>query len=128
MTIKLWLDDERLPPVGWTWAKNYAECVELLRKHGHTVAELSLDHDLAIAHYLGDPTAEKTGYDIALWMVERNVWPAVVRIHSANPVGRERMASMVRRNAPASTTLILDPPGGTSAGTAAAIKARLEGR
>lgn len=109
--VRVWLDDERLPPIGWTWAKNYAECVMALESGN--VVELSLDHDLGIEHYLNEPTKERTGYDVCLWLAERGGWPPVVRIHSANPAGRERMASVVQRYAPSSTRLVMMPPGGS---------------
>ena len=47
---------------------------------GNQVDELNLDHDLG---------SEDTSRPIVLWLAERGVWPAVVRVHSANPVGVE---------------------------------------
>lgn len=52
------------------------------------VTEISLDHDL------GDD-AHGTGYDVIAWIEEavvtRGFKPPRITIHSANPVGRDRM-------------------------------------
>jgi len=83
--MKLWLDDIRPAPEGWVLVKTALDAIVALR-HGK-YEEISLDHDL------GDGG---TGYDVLLYIeaeVHRNqdykcpmIW-----IHSANPVGRQRM-------------------------------------
>lgn len=45
--IKLWLDDERVPEEGWTWAKSVHEAMRILNEDV-VVIEMSLDW------YLGD--------------------------------------------------------------------------
>lgn len=83
---RLWLDDLRPAPSGWLWVKTAWEAIDALQRGG--VAEVSLDHDL------GEPAAG-TGYDVAEWIeveayhgrVARLRW----RVHSANPIGAERM-------------------------------------
>lgn len=86
--VKLWLDDLRTPPPGWTWAKTFDEAVEIL-KTGLVVAA-SLDHDLGL---------EKTGYDVVCWMEENDVWPKNgVSVHSMNPVGRAKMQVVIENN------------------------------
>lgn len=42
--VKVWLDDVRDAPSGWTQARTPEEVIELLRSG--TVTQLSLDHDL----------------------------------------------------------------------------------
>jgi hypothetical protein len=88
--MKIWLDDERLPPdVTWTHVKTPEAAIRLLATK--QVEELSLDHDLG----LGGPP-ERTGYDVLLWL-EREVEarhvkpPAHITIHSANLGARRRM-------------------------------------
>jgi hypothetical protein len=89
--VRVWLDDLREAPAGWVRIKTPEEAIELLR--AGEVTELSLDHDLG----LDTEDAERTGYDVLLWL-ERRVaeerWrfplPSI-RVHSANPVGRARM-------------------------------------
>lgn len=99
MTTNLWLDDVRpCPFVGWIWAKNYQEAVEVMTKY--TVIQAQLDHDLSAEHYLPATHAgqfvEKTGYDFVMWMEQNNCWPIQPPIvHSWNPVGARRMAQVI---------------------------------
>lgn len=106
--IRVYLDDIRTPPEGWTLVKTYEECVEALLTG--EVEHLSLDHDLADEHYallLPDEEfdysefKERTGYDVCKWMVENNVWPKTsITLHSANPPGRENMRVLINANKP----------------------------
>ena len=84
--MKLYVDDIRIAPEGWTQAWNADEAVEFLETG--TVAELSLDHDL------GDPDA-LTGYDIMCWleamMYEEKFSLPEINFHTANPTGRDNM-------------------------------------
>jgi len=83
--LKIWLDDKRPAPEGWTWVQTpYAACYFM--EQGD-VEEISLDHDLGL--YLVDGT-EMTGNDVVI-AIERaayeGVWsyvPKTIRIHSAN--------------------------------------------
>lgn len=92
--IKIWVDDVREAPRGWHWAKTYTEAVEMIETLNWT--EISLDHDL------GDTQdgREFTGYDVLLYIVEK-AWNGesvgIVHIHTANPVGRERMLGTIQR-------------------------------
>jgi hypothetical protein len=90
--VKVFLDDERPTPGGWVCAFTAPEAIELLTTG--QVTELSLDHDLG-------PEDAGTGYDVCLW-VEEKVFsqdfctkdpftPPIMSVHSANPVGRQRM-------------------------------------
>lgn len=87
--MRLWHDDIRPAPEGWTWVKTNDQA----RKHlaGGEITEISMDHDLEFA----DPSSShiETGYDLAVWMVENNLVPEKIVIHSWNPVGVKRMAS-----------------------------------
>lgn len=98
--MKLWLDDIRDPSyfgnLNWIWAKTADEAIELLKTG--KVIEASLDHDLTIQQTLGRNDKEKTGYDVVLWMEENNVYPPNgVKVHSMNPVGRERMEVVLNK-------------------------------
>lgn len=89
--MKVYLDDTRQAPEGWVRCY-WPDEVILLLLTGE-VTELSLDHDL------GDDS-RGTGYDVLLWMEETVVKngfeggfiPPRIAIHSANPVGRQRMS------------------------------------
>ena len=85
--MKIYLDDERTPPVGWTLVGTPAEVIALLKTG--KVTQLSLDHDLG-----GDDTIG-TGYDVLLWIEEQvylhNFKPPMMKIHSANSSARDKM-------------------------------------
>jgi hypothetical protein len=92
--MKLWIDDLRPAPGGWTWAKTSAEALEVLLGEGVDISEMSLDHDLG---------GEDTTRPVVLWLAEFGNWPATVRIHSANPVGVTWLTGMVERYGPGVT-------------------------
>lgn len=92
--MKLFLDDLRPVPDGYEVARTYEECVKLLSEN--EVDTLSLDHDLG---------TKKTGYDICLWLVENEVHPNKILIHSANPVGQKNMIQLLNRYMPMETEL-----------------------
>lgn len=83
--MKVFLDDERATPEGWTRVYWPSEAIELLKTGA--VQELSLDHDL------GDD-ARGTGYDVILWIEEevvlRGFSPPRIVVHSANSAARDR--------------------------------------
>lgn len=97
-TLRIWLDDERTPPgKSWVWLKTPDEVISRLRfaidsgKRPDNI-EVSLDHDL------GDDVSIGTGYDVLVWIEqhvsEGNACPAqLIHLHTANPVGRARMAA-----------------------------------
>lgn len=84
--MKLYLDDIRTAPEGWTRVYWPDEAIALLQQGN--VTDISLDHDL------GDDS-RGTGYDVVKWIEEavitRGFVPPQIIIHSANPVGRDRM-------------------------------------
>jgi hypothetical protein len=89
--MKVYLDDERPTPPGWTRAYTGHEAIALLSTGQVTI--ISLDHDLGL------PEAG-TGYDVCLWLEEQVILngftPPEIKIHSANPVGRQRMQAAVK--------------------------------
>jgi hypothetical protein len=84
--MKVYLDDERNTPEGWTRVYWPDEAVSLLTSG--EVVEISLDHDL------GDDE-RGTGYDVILWIEEavalRGFNPPIIVVHSANSSAREKM-------------------------------------
>lgn len=84
--VRLWLDDLRPAPPGWVWVKTVPAALALLRRG--LVGEVSLDHDLG-------EDGGGTGYDVASWIEEEAFHVRLPRlrwaVHSANPIGRERM-------------------------------------
>ena len=89
--MRIFLDDERKTPEGWTRVYWPDEAIALLQSD--RVLEISLDHDL------GDD-ARGTGYDVIVW-IEREVAlsgfkPPKITVHSANPAARNRMLAGIR--------------------------------
>ena len=89
--MKVYLDDERATPEGWTRVYWPSEAVELL-KSGR-VTEISLDHDLG-------NDERGTGYDVVLWIEEQVVLhgfvPPKMSVHSANVSARTKMEAGIR--------------------------------
>jgi hypothetical protein len=94
--LKLWLDGERRPPnESWTWFDNAEAMIRALAKLHKQVKLISLDHDL------GSDTLYGTGYDV-VEQIEAWVWQRpdfvcpTIYIHSANPVGRQKMIQAIK--------------------------------
>ncbi len=89
--MKVYLDDERTTPDGWTRVYWPDEAIELL-KSGEVV-EISLDHDL------GDDD-RGTGYGVVLWIEEQvalhGFVPPAMKVHSANVSARNKMENGIR--------------------------------
>ncbi|GAB1619854.1 cyclic-phosphate processing receiver domain-containing protein [Pseudomonas putida] len=84
--MKVYLDDQRPEPAGWTRAYWPDEVIQLLQSQ--QVEVLSLDHDL------GDDE-RGTGYDVITWIEQEvalgNLTPPLILVHSANSVAAKRM-------------------------------------
>jgi hypothetical protein len=108
-TVKLYLDDVRPCPPGWTLARTVAEAVAIMQRF--TVTEASLDHDLGAcdACMVRDPLAAMRlhcehvpdGRAFVRWMVATGCWPAAAPVvHSMNPVGARAMRDLIARHWP----------------------------
>jgi hypothetical protein len=90
--MKIWLDDIREAPPGWTRCLRPDEVIEHLQ--GGEVEELSLDYDLGLVDEQG---TDWNGENVLRWIEEQVVSQGaaihlpIVHIHSANPVGRQRL-------------------------------------
>lgn len=94
MAIKIWLDDIRPAPDGYTLVRSVNEAKSLIdfcEHNGRPIKELNLDHDLGdYAKDGGD------GIKLVLWLAEtRRYYP--VALHTQNVVGRENMQAIVDR-------------------------------
>lgn len=110
--MNLWLDDVRPAPIGWLHVKNITDA-KLHLEAGH-VERASLDHDLGACEPCMDLWRARawadamphcshvgTGYDLCVWMAETGHWPKEPpTVHSANPVGRDRMRGVIHRYFP----------------------------
>ena len=103
--MKLWLDDSRKAPEGWTWYTCPWKALRHVLALEANITEWSLDHDL------GPNTP--SGYDfisMILLLIDRGLKvhvPDNVGLHSMNPVGRDNMVMVlkeIRRRQHDSTT------------------------
>ena len=97
--MKLWLDDERPAPDGWVRVSSVLEALQILGARTD-IEEISLDHDLAEFDPLEG--TEATGYTLLCtleqWAEAGDVdhIPAVIQVHSPNPVGRMNMKAAIQ--------------------------------
>ncbi len=106
MSKVLWLDDIRDPVkfgfLGADWVYNAQDAIDALMYGNYTFA--SLDHDLSIQATIGTASEkelkEETGYTVILFLEEHpEYWPSEgVRVHSANPVGKQKMETVIKRH------------------------------
>ena len=102
--MKLWIDDVRPAPDGYVWCKTVNEakliitCVSRMRDiecsdNLPVIDLIDMDHDAGenYAQYGGD-------YIRLLDWIEETGLNYPIRIHSMNPVGRENMRAIIRRN------------------------------
>jgi hypothetical protein len=79
--MRLWLDNARPAPAGWTLARTLDEAKRLLSSQG--VERASLDHDL---------DGGETGMQLLEWMKETGHWPRYApKVHSGNVEAAAKM-------------------------------------
>ena len=98
--MKLWIDDVRPAPEGYIWCKSVidARCVI---KHPDLWAKNKKDCKIElidIDHDAGDYVDDGGDYIKLLDWLEETGRNYPIRIHSMNPVGRENMRAIIRRN------------------------------
>lgn len=102
----LFLDDVRKEPQGWDVVRSYEAFVDYIEANGCPDV-ISFDHDLADAHYFQyleweksgkefdyNRPEEKTGYHCAKYLLEKNLIPSRVIVHSYNPVGARNIYNL----------------------------------
>ena len=98
--MKLWIDDVRLPPESlvptYIWAQSVNDAkhvIEQIESGMYNGLELiDIDHDA------GDFAEDGGDYIKLLDWLEETGRNYPIRIHSMNPVGRENMRAIIRRN------------------------------
>ena len=98
--MKLWIDDVRPAPEGFIWCKTVEEakaaiCVLELHttvNESNRITLIDTDHDA------GDYASMGGDYIKLLDWLEATNRSYPIRIHSMNPVGRENMRAIIRRN------------------------------
>lgn len=96
---KLWIDDLRLPPEGWDWAKSSHEAIDLIDNYNGGYETISFDHDLG---------GEDTGMLVLNWMANdlpAERWPSRILVHSYNPIGAKHLFDLAVLYKPEGTTV-----------------------
>lgn len=104
---KLYLDDIRKPPDdSWIVVRNFEAFANWIEANGLPDI-VSFDHDLGHGQAYTKPRGKrvwipraefeqiKDGYDCAKWMLLNYGMPKDCRVHSANPVGAERIKNLL---------------------------------
>lgn len=97
--MKLWIDDVRIPPESfipsYIWCKSVIEAeaaIIVYEEANHPFELIDIDHDA------GDFAKDGGDYIKLLDWLEETGRNYPIRIHSMNPVGRENMRAIIRRN------------------------------
>ena len=86
---KLWLDDAHRPPSeGWVWVTTVDAALEILATG--TVVEASFDNDIY--------PFERDGIEVVEWMIDHQVFPRLVAVHSANVAASDWMCGLLQRS------------------------------
>jgi len=99
--LKLWVDDIRPAPDGYTWVKSVNEAIYFIANrniiHGDdtywTIALIDLDHDAGVFANQGGDYIK-----ILDWMEEQGINDIPIHLHTMNPVGRENMRRIIQHN------------------------------
>ena len=92
--LRIFLDDFRAAPTGWTLVRWPEEVITLLM--AQPVDEISLDHDLG-----EEGQDARTGYDVLPWIeaqvVVNGFVPPIIYAHSSNSSAVERMKAAIEK-------------------------------
>ena len=101
--MKLWVDDMRLAPNGYRWARSVYEakicCCQLIKPNKILqIEEINLDHDSGKYHYLGGDYIELLKWLENKQRLENWIIKTKFHIHSMNVVGVQNMRAIIERN------------------------------
>lgn len=96
--MKLWVDDVRPAPEGYTWVKSVNEAKNAI-KYFICCGFWDDDIDLIdIDHDAGDYSTDGGDYIRFLDWLEMQGYNFPIRLHSMNPVGVQNMRTIIQRN------------------------------
>lgn len=97
--MRLWIDDVRPAPEGYIWCKSVYTAITKITRHTYTsLRDIDPIEIIDIDHDAGDYVQYGGDYIVILDFLEENNLNYPIHIHSANPVGRENMRRIIRRN------------------------------
>ena len=89
--VSIWIDDLRPEPASFRRCKTYAEAIAAIDHFSKCEGGIDLvcfDHDLG---------EEKSGYDVAKYIVENQIPIGGYIVQSMNPVGRKNICELLDR-------------------------------
>ena len=84
--MKIFVDDQRPAPSGWTWVKTVRDALRLLEGLAEPLEAVSLDYQGQ-----GGETFEAVAY-----YIEQNIKPLTIYIHSGNEFAMELMSGILK--------------------------------
>lgn len=94
--VKIWIDDIREPPSNdWLVCRSVIAAqtmIKILEENNFIIEVISIDHDA------GDYTRFGGDYIKVLDWLEENNKSFPIHIHTMNPVGRQNMEAIIRKN------------------------------
>lgn len=96
--MKIFLDDIRevSEELGYKVVRDYDSCIVWINASRNILEFVSLDYSLG---------SDKTGYDVLVYMVENNIHPKHINIHSDHSEGVPKMKKYAEEQFPSSTTI-----------------------
>lgn len=104
--MKLWIDDTRPAPEGYTWCKSTLNALYTIYHAAEDIVEINLDHDAGDYFKEGGDFIEilkelerlchRPGAKGELWRSRCSYFTFV--LHSANPVGVQNMRAIIQAN------------------------------
>lgn len=96
--MKLWIDDIRPAPNGYHWAKSVYEAIihicQMKRLNGdYNIEVIDLDHDAGDYAFMGGDYIK-----LLDWMEYKGINNIPIHIHTMNPVGRQNMQTIIKKN------------------------------
>ena len=99
--MRLWVDDIRVPPEGWVWAKTSQEAIDAYQSWLYSSSDRYFEA-IAFDHDLGEDDDSRR---VLNYIVERDIWPDHIYFLTSNPVGRQWLEGTARSYAPETTTI-----------------------
>lgn len=97
--MKLFVDDLRICPEGWTLARTNTDAIRLL--YFGRVEEISIDHDIVkCMRHLSPDFSEETFQPVFYYLaaMRQELRPKRIIVHTANPAGAIRMQNLLNDN------------------------------
>jgi hypothetical protein len=96
--MKLWIDDVRLPPTGYLWAKSVNDAKDFIIMSENHMSSFAACEIIDIDHDAGDYASDGGDYIKFLDWLEETGRRYPIHIHSMNPVGVENMRRIIQKN------------------------------